>query len=40
MSDISIPVSSDWRERAFIDKAKYEAMYAQSLKDPNGFWAE
>ncbi len=40
MSDTVIPVSKDWRERAFIDQDKYDAMYAQSLKDPDGFWAE
>ena len=40
MSDTLFPVSRDWRERAFIDRAKYEAMYAQSLKDPDGFWRE
>src|SRR5476649_1136109 len=40
MSDTLFPVSKDWRERAFVDRAKYEAMYAQSLKDPDGFWRE
>ena len=40
MSDTLIPVPSEWRERALIDAAKYDAMYAQSLKDPDGFWAE
>src|SRR5215468_9473008 len=40
MSDTLIPVSKDWRERAFLDRAKYEAMYARSVKDPDGFWAE
>ncbi len=40
MSDTLIAVSNPWRARAFIDKAKYEAMYAQSLKDPDGFWGE
>src|SRR6195952_1028343 len=40
MSDTVIPVPSEWRARALIDGAKYDAMYAQSLKDPEGFWAE
>ena len=40
MSDTLIPVSKDWRERALIDRAKYEAMYAQSVNDPDGFWRE
>jgi acetyl-CoA synthetase len=40
MSDTVIPVPRDWKERALIDSAKYDAMYAQSLADPDGFWAE
>ncbi|MEI9994079.1 MAG: acetate--CoA ligase [Rhizomicrobium sp.] len=40
MSDISIPVSREWKERAFIDRETYDAMYARSLSDPEGFWAE
>src|SRR5690242_1766567 len=40
MSDTLIPVSKDARERTFITKDKYDAMYAQSVKDPEGFWAE
>jgi acetyl-CoA synthetase len=35
-----IPVSKEWRERAYVDRAKYEEMYARSLRDPDGFWAE
>ena len=35
MSDSSFPSPTDWRRRArYIDRAKYEAMYAHSLKDP------
>jgi acetyl-CoA synthetase len=40
MSDELIRVSPAWRERAFIDREKYEAMYAASLADPAGFWRE
>jgi acetyl-CoA synthetase len=40
MSDTLIPVPRAWKERSFIDKAKYEAMYEQSLRDPAGFWRE
>src|SRR6202140_71536 len=40
MSDKIYDVPADWRKRAFADKAKYEEMYARSIKDPNGFWAE
>jgi acetyl-CoA synthetase len=40
MSDTLFPVPRAWKERALIDAAKYDAMYAQSLKDPDGFWRE
>jgi acetyl-CoA synthetase len=33
-------VPPEWRQRAFVDDAKYEAMYERSVKDPNGFWGE
>jgi len=34
------PVSEDWAKRAWIDQAKYEALYQQSIEDPEGFWRE
>jgi acetyl-CoA synthetase len=40
MSDTLIPIPRDWKERAFIGKAQYDAMYAQSITDPDGFWRE
>jgi acetyl-CoA synthetase len=41
MSDDKLyAVSADWKKRAFIDDAKYQEMYARSIKDPNGFWGE
>ena len=40
MSDKIYDVPPDWKKRAFVDDAKYEEMYARSIKDPNGFWAE
>ena len=40
MSDALISVPTEWKEHAFIDKAKYEAMYAESVRDPEGFWRE
>ena len=33
-------VPAEWKQRAFIDDAKYQDMYARSIKDPNGFWGE
>ncbi len=40
-SDTSLfPVSDDWAKRAWVDEAKYRAMYERSVQDPDGFWAE
>jgi len=33
-------VPAEWAKRAFIDDAKYQELYARSIKDPNGFWAD
>ncbi len=40
MPDKVYEVPADWAKRAFINEAKYKAMYQRSLADPNGFWAE
>jgi acetyl-CoA synthetase len=40
MSDKIFSVSNEWAKRAFVDKSKYEEMYARSVNDPQGFWAE
>jgi acetyl-CoA synthetase len=40
MSDTSIPVPAAWQSRAFVDAAKYKTLYAQSLSDPDAFWAK
>ena len=40
MSDKIYEVPAQWQTRAYADLAKYKQMYARSLKDPNGFWAE
>src|SRR5210317_1727011 len=34
------PVPAATKERALIDKAGYEKMYARSIEDNEGFWAE
>jgi acetyl-CoA synthetase len=34
------PVPAEWAERALVDRATYDAMYARSLADPDGFWLE
>jgi acetyl-CoA synthetase len=33
-------VPADWAKRAWVDKAKYESMYKQSLSDSEAFWGE
>ena len=40
MSEAVHDVPAAWAKRAYIDDAKYQAMYARSIDDPNGFWAE
>jgi len=40
MSEKVYPVPADWARRAFVDDAKYQAMYRQSVDDPEEFWAE
>ncbi|HEY7382868.1 MAG TPA: acetate--CoA ligase [Beijerinckiaceae bacterium] len=33
-------VPSDWTRRAYVDEAKYRAMYEASIRDPEAFWGE
>ena len=40
MQDKLYPVSPEWARRAHVDGPKYEAMYAASVQDPEGFWYE
>ena len=40
MSDKIYDVPAEWSKRAFVDAAKYREMYARSVSDPDGFWAE
>ena len=41
MSDNAlIPVPQEWAEKAWLDQAKYDAMYKRSIEDPEGFWGE
>ncbi|MER2519209.1 MAG: acetate--CoA ligase [Bdellovibrionales bacterium] len=35
-----IPVASETSANAWIDAAKYQAMYERSINDPDGFWGE
>jgi len=34
------PVSAEWAKRAHVDNDRYLEMYEQSIRDPEGFWAE
>ncbi len=34
------PVSEEWAKRAWVDEAGYQAMYAESINDPDAFWGE
>jgi acetyl-CoA synthetase len=40
MSGKIYPVSPGWRERAYINSASYDELYAWSVADPESFWAE
>jgi acetyl-CoA synthetase len=40
MSGKTYPVTPHWQQRAYVDNAKYQELYARSLEDPESFWAE
>ena len=40
MSEAVYKVPASWATKAHIDEAKYSEMYAQSVKNPEAFWAE
>src|SRR6201990_3112560 len=40
MSEKIYDVPAEWKSRAYVDDAKYQEMYARSIKDPDGFWRE
>ncbi|RTL65598.1 MAG: acetate--CoA ligase [Hyphomicrobiales bacterium] len=40
MSAKAYTVPAEWSARAYVDQAKYQAMYKRSVEDPNGFWGE
>jgi acetyl-CoA synthetase len=39
MSDTLLPVPDAWKARAHINAEQYEKKYAESVRDPEGFWA-
>ncbi|MGU9979829.1 acetate--CoA ligase [Phreatobacter sp. HK31-P] len=40
MSEKLYPVTADWASRAYVDEAKYKAMYEASVTSPEAFWGE
>jgi acetyl-CoA synthetase len=40
MSETLFKVPEDWSAAAYVDDAKYQEMYARSLRDPESFWGE
>ena len=40
MSDKAYAVTPEWARRAWIDEAKYKALYERSIANPEDFWAE
>jgi acetyl-CoA synthetase len=38
MSDTVFPVPKSWLERAYMTAAQYRAAYAESVRDPDGYW--
>ncbi|MEC8518909.1 MAG: acetyl-coenzyme A synthetase N-terminal domain-containing protein, partial [Pseudomonadota bacterium] len=38
MDDTIFPVTKDVAARALIDNENYQAMYAESIADPESFW--
>jgi len=40
MREKTYPVPENWARNAFVDQARYKEMYAQSISNPDQFWAE
>jgi acetyl-CoA synthetase len=40
MAETIHDIPTDWTKRAYVDDAKYQAMYQASIKDPDTFWGE
>src|SRR5665213_2419941 len=38
-TEVIFPVTKEWAARAYIDAAKYEEWYLDSVADPDAFWA-
>ena len=40
MNDQIVPVLGDWKKRAYVTGSDYAVRYAESVKDPDGFWRQ
>jgi len=40
MAEVTHDMPAEWKTRAYVDEAKYQAMYQASIKDPDKFWGE
>jgi acetyl-CoA synthetase len=40
MPEMLFKVPGSWSASAYVDDAKYQDMYARSVRDPEGFWGE
>ncbi len=40
MSDSLIPVPAEWKKRAHMTAAQYDAACAEALADPDGYWSK
>ncbi|SHH87412.1 Acetyl-coenzyme A synthetase N-terminus, partial [Marivita hallyeonensis] len=40
MNDMTYPPADSLVKNAHVDAARYEEMYARSVSDSEGFWAE
>jgi len=40
MSETLIPVPEEWKKRAFMTRGQYEGAYADSIRDPDGYWGK
>lgn len=40
MSEEIIPVKPEFAKQSLIDKSKYQAMYDESIRDPEAFWGK
>jgi acetyl-CoA synthetase len=38
MEEKTYDVPAEWTKRAYVDDAKYRAMYEESIRDPEAFW--